>query len=147
MTAGVIGIGSLARISGQPATGNAIPLDNDDIGGVVTGATGPEAGVWVIAETTDLPTKFVKIVATDEQGQYVIPDLPKANYRVWVRGYGLVDSAKVPATPGKALNLTAVAAPDARAAAEYYPASHWYSPAPGPKAMAYRKTSRARPIG
>jgi hypothetical protein len=127
MTAGVIGIGSLARISGQPATGNAIPLDNDDIGGVVTGATGPEAGVWVIAETTDLPTKFVKIVATDEQGQYVIPDLPKANYRVWVRGYGLVDSAKVPATPGKALNLTAVAAPDARAAAEYYPASHWYS--------------------
>ena len=29
-----------------------------EIGGVVTSSKGPEAGVWVIAETTDLPTKF-----------------------------------------------------------------------------------------
>ena len=64
-------------------------------------AKGPEAGVWVIAETTDLPTKFVKIVVTDDRGRYVLPDLPKANYNVWVRGYGLVDSPKVQGAPGK----------------------------------------------
>ena len=64
---------------------------------------GPEAGVWVIAETTDLPTKFAKIVVTDDRGRYLMPDLPKANYDVWVRGYGLVDSAKVTAAPGKTL--------------------------------------------
>ena len=72
----------------------AIPIDPDDIGGVVTSARGPEAGVWVIAETTDLPTKFVRIVVTDDQGRYVLPDLPKASYTVWARGYGLVDWPK-----------------------------------------------------
>ena len=66
-----------------------------DLNGVVTGANGPEAGVWVIAETRDLPTKYVKIVVTDDRGRYLMPDLPKANYDVWVRGYGLVDSPKV----------------------------------------------------
>jgi hypothetical protein len=104
-----------------------VAIDNDDIGGVVTSAKGPEAGVWVIAETSDLPTKFAKIVATDDRGRYVLPDLPKANYKVWVRGYGLVDSPKVDAVPGKALDLKAVAAADAEAAAAYYPASYWYS--------------------
>ncbi len=104
-----------------------MPIDADDLGGVVTGPKGPEAGVWVIAETTDLPTKFAKIVVTDDQGRYVVPDLPKANYNVWVRGYGLVDSPKTQATPGKALNLTAVVAPNPRAAAEYYPAGYWFS--------------------
>ena len=79
----------------------AVKIDNDDIGGVVTSSNGPEAGVWVIAETTDLPTKFAKIVVTDERGRYVIPDLPKANYNIWVRGYGLVDSPKIKAAPGK----------------------------------------------
>ncbi len=105
----------------------AVRIDADDIGGIVTGARGPEAGVWVIAETTELPTRFVRIVVTDDQGRYVIPDLPKANYSVWVRGYGLVDSPKSQAAPGKLLNLTAVAAPNARAAAEYFPAGYWYS--------------------
>jgi hypothetical protein len=81
----------------------------------------------VIAETTELPTKFVRIVVTDDQGRYVIPDLPKANYSVWVRGYGLIDSPKTQAAPGKLLNLKAVAAPDARAAAQYYPAGYWFS--------------------
>ena len=57
--------------------------------------------MWVIAETTDLPTKFAKIVVTDDQGRYLIPELPKAKYKVWVRGYGLVDSAKVDGEPGK----------------------------------------------
>ena len=89
-------------------------IDNDDIGGVVRGPEGPEAGVWVIAETRDLPVRYIKIVVTDDQGRYVIPDLPKANYDVWVRGYGLVDSPKVKSEPGKQLNLTAVPAPTKR---------------------------------
>jgi hypothetical protein len=79
----------------------AVAIDKDDIGGVVRGAAGPEAGVWVIAETTELPTKFAKIVVTDDQGRFVIPDLPpNVNYEVWVRGYGLVDSPKLRAKPG-----------------------------------------------
>ena len=85
----------------------SVAIDNDDIGGVVTRRrAGPEAGVWVIAETTDLPTKFAKIVVTDDQGRYVIPDLPKANYSVWVRGYGLVDSPKVRAEAGPACSIS-----------------------------------------
>ncbi|MGH8731599.1 MAG: carboxypeptidase-like regulatory domain-containing protein, partial [Burkholderiales bacterium] len=99
----------------------------NDLGGVVKSANGLEAGVWVIAETSDLPTKFARIVVTDDQGRYLVPDLPKAGYSVWVRGYGLVDSPKVQATPGKRLDLSAVAAPSAAAAAEYYPAIYWYS--------------------
>jgi hypothetical protein len=79
-------------VSAQQAASDAVAIDGDDIGGIVRSPSGPEAGVWVIAETTDLPTKFAKIVVTDEQGRYVIPDLPKAKYKVWVRGYGLVDS-------------------------------------------------------
>ena len=107
--------------------GGGVSIDGDDIGGVVTSTEGPEAGVWVIAETTDLPTKFARIVVTNDQGQYVIPDLPDASYSVWVRGYGLVDSEKVQAAPGSSLNLTAVPAPSEAAAAEYYPAVYWFS--------------------
>jgi hypothetical protein len=73
-----------ARLAPGGATGATV--DRDDIAGVVTGASGPEAGVWVIAETSDLPTKFAKIVVTDDQGRYVLPDLPQAGYDVWVRG-------------------------------------------------------------
>jgi hypothetical protein len=118
---------SHSRLSAQQVAGGAIRIDNDDIGGVVTSAQGPEAGVWVIAETTDLRTKFAKIAVTDDRGRYVVPDLPKANYRVWVRGYGLVDSPKVQIRPGRILNLTAKIASNPRAAAEYYPASYWYA--------------------
>jgi len=114
-------------LNAQLTTGAPVRIDHDDIGGVVIGANGPEAGVWVIAETTDLPTKFAKIVVTDDQGRYVMPDLPKANYSLWVRGYGLVDSPKVKAAPGKIVNLKAVVAPTPAAAAEYYPAIYWYS--------------------
>src|SRR5712691_4327891 len=116
-----------ARLSAQQVTDPAIRIGARDLGGVVTSANGPEAGVWVIAETTDLPTKFAKIVVTDDRGRYLMPDLPKANYSVWVRGYGLVDSPKVKTAPGKMLNLKSVLAPNAAAAAEYYPAIYWYS--------------------
>ena len=105
----------------------AVTVGGSDIGGVVTSSKGPEAGVWVIAETKDLPTKYAKIVVTDDQGRYLVPDLPKANYKVWVRGYGLVDSSPVETAPGKDVNLTAKLAPDARAAAQYYPGAYWYS--------------------
>jgi hypothetical protein len=108
-------------------TAGAQKVGAADIGGVVSGPKGPEAGVWVIAETTDLPTKYAKVVVTDDKGRYLIPELPKANYTVWVRGYGLVDSPKVKATAGKALNLKAVAAKTEKEAAEYYPGMYWYS--------------------
>jgi hypothetical protein len=98
-----------------------------DLRGVVTGPNGAEAGVWVIAETTNLPTRFTKIVVTDDSGRYLIPDLPIADYAVWVRGFGLIDSPKSPARPGNTLDLTAVAAPSEREAAQYYPAMYWWS--------------------
>jgi hypothetical protein len=117
---------SLTTIRAQQG-GGAVAIDGDDIGGVVTGGRGPEAGAWVIAETRDLPTRLIKIVVTNDQGRYLLPDLPKANYDVWVRGYGLVDSPKVKAAPGKVLNLTAVTAPNPTAAAQYYPAQYWWA--------------------
>ncbi len=104
-----------------------VAIDSDDVGGVVVGDDGPEAGVWVIAETRDLPTRFVRIVVTDDRGRYVVPDLPKATYDVWVRGYGLVDSPRVRTEPGRTLTLHAVKAPSPRAAARYYPAGYWFS--------------------
>jgi hypothetical protein len=133
-TAAVIGCATLFALPVSPgwapahAQQAAVAIDNDDIGGVVRGPNGPEAGVWVIAETTELPTKFAKIVVTDDQGRYVIPDLPaNVNYEVWVRGYGLVDSPKVRAKAGQQLNLTAVPAPNEAMAAHYYPAIYWYT--------------------
>ena len=122
-------VASLAVVSARQAAGGgqAVAIDNDDIGGVVTGAQGPEAGVWVIAETRTTPTRLIKSVVTDDQGRYLVPDLPSGDYDVWVRGYGLVDSPKVKSAPGKIVNLKAVAAPDKKAAAHYYPAQYWYA--------------------
>ena len=122
----VVGVAALVAAA-LPFTPAAIKAGEADIDGVVTGPKGPEAGVWVIAETNDLPTKFVRIVVTDDQGRYLVPDLPKANYTVWVRGYGLIDSPKSRSAPGKTVNLTAVPAPTPRAAAQYYPAGYWLS--------------------
>src|SRR5215831_8521359 len=104
-----------------------VEVDADDIGGVVLGKNGPEPGVWVIAQTTELGTRFAKSVVTDDRGRYVIPDLPPVTYEVWVRGYGLVDSPKVKSGRGQIVNLTAVPAPTAKEAAEYYPAIYWLS--------------------
>ena len=123
--AGVAALAVLALSSGAQTL--AVQIDDDDIGGVVRGPNGPEAGVWVIAETRDLGTRFTRSVVTDDQGRYVIPDLPKANYTLWARGYGLVDSAKVIAEPGRIVSLTAAPAPNEAAAARYYPAIYWYS--------------------
>ncbi|MET0215711.1 MAG: carboxypeptidase-like regulatory domain-containing protein [Vicinamibacterales bacterium] len=118
---------SVVEVTGQRPSPPSVSVDADDIGGVVASAAGPEAGVWVIAETSDLPTRFAKVVVTDEQGRFLVPDLPRATYDLWVRGYGLVDSSRVRSMPGRTVNLTALAAPSASAAAEYYPALYWFS--------------------
>ncbi|MEE2898348.1 MAG: carboxypeptidase-like regulatory domain-containing protein [Gemmatimonadota bacterium] len=118
---------SLLAMSACEQSSGGILIDDDDIGGVVSGPNGPEAGVWVIAETTDLPTTFNKIVVTDDEGRYLLPDLPTATYDVWVRGYGLVDSPKLELTPGRIQDLTAVIAPDPHSAAQYYPSGYWFS--------------------
>src|SRR5688572_907834 len=128
-TVAAVGLAAFVAMAPLPASAQqaaAVAIDTDDIGGVVTGPRGPEAGVWVIAETTDLPTRYIKSVVTDDRGRYVIPDLPKASYDVWARGYGLADTAKVKSEPGKIVNFTAAAAA-AKAAAEIYPAIYWYS--------------------
>jgi hypothetical protein len=109
----------------QPASDVAI--DPDDIGGVVTGPNGPEAGVWVIAETRELPVRYIKSVVTDDRGRFVVPDLPPATYTLWARGYGLVDSDKATAKPGQRLAIAAKVAPNEAAAAHYYPAIYWYA--------------------
>src|SRR5687767_3634880 len=122
---GVLALSVVTVTARQTVT--MIAVDADDIAGVVRSTKGPEAGVWVIAETRDLPTPYAKIVVTDDQGRYLLPDLPRANYTVFVRGYGLVDSPRVAGTLGKPLNVSAVIAPNDHAAAQIYPAGHWLS--------------------
>jgi hypothetical protein len=124
-----VAIAALVTAWSGPASAQqkALPVKPDAIGGKVTGPNGPEAGVWVIAETTDLPTKYAKMVVTNDAGQFVIPQLPSAKYKIWARGYGLVDSDKQDVTPGKTIDLKAKPAPNAAAAAEYYPGMYWYS--------------------
>jgi hypothetical protein len=117
----------VAAIASSTAWAQAPSIDAEDIGGVVTGVNGPEAGVWVIAETQEFNTRFAKIVVTDDRGRYVIPDLPAAKYSVWVRGYGLADSAKTTATRGQSVDIKVTAARDAATAAQLYPAAYWYS--------------------
>jgi len=85
---GVVAVGFAVSLAAHDLAAQAVRIDEDDIGGVVSGPHGPEAGVWVIAETSDLPTRFVRIVVTDDNGRFLLPDLPKASYAVWVRGYG-----------------------------------------------------------
>ena len=117
-----IGVGGVCWLTGVP-----VAAGTDDIGGVVRSASGTEAGVWVIAETNDLETRFRKIVVTDDEGRFLVPDLPEAAYEVWVRGYGLVDSATTSARPGDDLSLTTTVAATPKEAAEVYPANYWYS--------------------
>ena len=155
MVAAIAGVFAASQVVlNAQQSAEAVRVGKDAIGGVVSSTNGPEAGVWVIAETTDLPTKFVKIVVTDGGGRYALPQLPKANYKVWVRGYGLVDSQPIQVTPGKILNLKAVVAPSPRAAAEYYPAIYWFSllkvpdksefPGTGPKGNGIPETMKSQ---
>jgi hypothetical protein len=123
----IAGSRTAAEESSDQRSAGKLTIGSDDIGGVVTSRFGPEVGVWVIAETKDLGTRFAKVVVTDDHGRFVVPDLPKARYEVWVRGYGLVDSPKVASEPGKILHLTATVAPSLAAAAQYYPAIYWFS--------------------
>ena len=131
-----VAIALVASLTGSRAQ-QSVQIDPDDIGGVVNGPRGPEAGVWVIAETRDLPTPFAKIVVTDDSGRFLLPDLPKGNYVVWVRGYGLVDSRRVESAPGRTLNLTSTPAPTAAAAAQGYPPIYWFSMLRVPEATAF----------
>src|SRR5215468_3895593 len=122
-----VGAGAFALLHGSSIVAAPIDISAHDIGGQVSGEKGPEAGVWVIAETTDLPTKYAKIVVTDDEGRFVIPELPDANYKVWVRGYGLTDSAALTGRPGKLIDFKVQPAPSAAAAARLYPGMYWYS--------------------
>jgi hypothetical protein len=117
----------LCCIAASHAVGTETKIAASEIAGRVTSAHGAEAGVWVIAESQDFQTRYAKIVVTDQAGRYLIPELPKARYRVWVRGYGLIDSPAVEAIPGQHLDIATNSAPDAATAAKTYPAAYWYA--------------------
>jgi hypothetical protein len=125
MTAVIAAVLSLSPASSRAA--EAIEVRAGEIGGTVTSVNGPEAGVWVIAESQDLAPPLIRIVVTDDRGRYLVPSLPDAKYTLRVRGYGLVDSPPVATTPGRTVDLGATVAPNPRAAAEYYPANYWFS--------------------
>lgn len=105
----------------------------DHIRGKVVNVDGqPEAGVWVIAQTGDLPTEYRKMVVTNDDGEFVLPEMPQATYSVWARGYGLADSKKQPAKVGDSLSIEVRDAKDAMEAAKIYPATYWMTMLEGP---------------
>src|ERR1700680_4788466 len=111
------------------AGASGVQVDKNSVGGVVLNNDGakPEAGVWVIAETKSLPVPFRKIVVTDDQGRFLVPDLPDGAYELWVRGYGLKDSDRVSGAPGAQVKLEVANAETPQQAAKIYPASYWTS--------------------
>ncbi|MDT8398081.1 MAG: carboxypeptidase-like regulatory domain-containing protein [Pseudomonadales bacterium] len=118
--------GSIALAQADAGSQRSYP--DGYISGQVTGANGPEAGVWVIAETQETNTPFIKIVVTDDNGNYTLPQLPEATYNVWVRGYGLKDSDKVEGRPGdENLKLSVEDASTPQEAAQIYPGDYWLS--------------------
>ena len=136
-----------ASASSRPAqaiSDHSVKVGPAEIGGTVTSANGPEAGVWVIARTDDLPTRFAKIVVTDDRGRFLIPELPRdATYTVWARGYGLVDGPAQHVRPGTGVHLSALVAPDATAAAQFYPAEYWFAMLAIPSASDFPGTGAA----
>src|SRR5262245_45699386 len=128
---GVLAVGLLVALgtSGWVVVNGQAPVqENGTITGVVTSESGPEAGVWVIAETKDLPTVYRKIVVTGDGGKFLLPQLPnRAAYKVWVRGYGLVDSTPVDAKSGADLKLAVNVAKTPQEAAKIYPSNYWFA--------------------
>ena len=122
----VVLIASSCTLGDRMGTSSVVGAAEDDavISGVVQGRDGPEAGVWVIAETDDLPTHFIKIVVTDDEGRFMLPEMPDALYEVWVRGYGLVDSNPVSLRVGADVTLNAFVAESPLEAAQIYPANY-----------------------
>jgi streptogramin lyase len=114
---------------GGPQNVPGLKVDKGSIGGVVVNSAGgkAEAGVWVIAETKSLPAPFRRIVVTDDQGRFLVPDLPEGEYEVWVRGYGLKDSERTKALCGETVKLQVANAATPQEAAKIYPASYWTS--------------------
>ena len=134
----------LTGISAAPLVASAQQQnENHAIEGQVQSSNGEEAGVWVIAETDDLPTHFIKIVVTDDEGRFLLPDLPDALYKVWVRGYGLVDSKPVSLRVGADITLKTFVAESAAEAAQIYPANYWYSLLEVPDASEFPGTGDA----
>ncbi len=120
------------------------PLPEGFVTGTVMSPRGPEAGVWVIAETDELPTSFIKIVVTDDRGRFALPQLPDATYRAWVRGYGLVDGPRVEVRPGDTdVVLMAVPAASPQEAAKVYPGNYWLSLLEPPAPSAFPGTGPA----
>ena len=118
----------------RPVTGGqqAVPglqVGSNSIGGVVVNENDakPEAGVWVIAETKSLSVPFRKIVVTDDQGRFLVPELSAGSYQLWVRGYGLKDSDPKDAERGGQVKLQVANAATPQEAAKIYPASYWTS--------------------
>ena len=144
MRLGVVSVALSAVIAvfmAIPSAEEAAAASDGYISGVVESSDGLEAGVWVIAETEELETKFAKIVVTDDNGRFVLPELPDVAYDVWVRGYGLVDSEKVKLSPSdEDVQLTGVVAPNEIAAAQYYPGNYWYSMIEPPPASEFPGT-------
>ncbi len=121
-------LAALVAFTAPTLAQNGVLPRSGHIEGVVTSSAGAEEGVWVIAETADLSTGYLKIVVTGDDGRFVLPDLPSANYRVWVRGYGLRDSPKEMMRPGgEAVTLEVERAANAQEAARVYPADYWWS--------------------
>ena len=127
--------------------GSTAVANNSISGRVINASENPEAGVWVIAETSDLPTIFRKIVVTNEAGLFLLPELPAANYQIWARGYGLIDSPKMEGKPGEQLELTVSSAETAHAAAQIYPANYWLAMMRPPSADALAGAEQAYASG
>jgi hypothetical protein len=123
---------AFATMAGSAMSQAPSPVRRAYPDGFITGrvlqGSAPEAGVWVIAETKETNTPYIKIVVTDDQGRFTLPQLPSATYSVWVRGYGLLDSARVKGRPGDTnLELKVEAAKTPQEAARVYPGDYWLS--------------------
>ncbi len=123
----VVAIGLAVGAGGWHQTTVDAQTNSGVITGRVTSADGPEAGVWVIAETDELETVYRKIVVTDDDGRFLLPELPDATFEVWVRGYGLIDSGHASGRPGDELELGATVAATPQEAAQVYPSTYWLS--------------------